>query len=220
MEIKKMRIEPAGKGQPNLFWGFDHSQDAKQKDQLLTRYSLAALEALKLNENIEVLPDPILHVIGVQFEQSDLETIDGSMSPSSFSKSRVRPDEEPEREVLTSRTITNGPLSQRQTSNEIQTLRERISGYSKEKPKNPLASITNKYTKPKGTYIFSPFCRDAVFLFFCSLLIIRLISERDSSEVEANPSKGRLHQHAAHHQRKHEQVQFEPLCGSKGLGAE
>lgn len=172
-----MKIEAPGKSATNLFWGFDHTEDNKHKDQLLTRYGLNILEALKLNENIETLPDPIFHVIGVLFEQSDLDTIDGSMSPSSFSKSRVRPDEEPDREVLTSRTLNNGPLSQRQASNEIQTLRERISGYSKEKPKNPLASITNKYTKPKGTFLSSVNCREPRLFFFRSLLIIRSVSE-------------------------------------------
>jgi len=153
MELKKLQMP--GEGEPGqLFWCYDFNAEGKGKEAGVYIESLNVLEDLNNPENLELLPDPTMHVIGVMFDRAEAEVAERSLSPSSLSKSRAWREED-EREIHTTRTM--GVQNNYDVSADASTLRERLVGNdtSKEKNKNTLASITNKYTKLKGSFDFT-----------------------------------------------------------------
>ena len=156
MDLRKMRF-PQSKplNSPLLYWCFDYTTETSHRESLVYNQSIDILDDLINSENIEMLPDPTVHVIGVIFDKPELEAAgleERSLSPSSVNRSKVRKDED-DTYMNTPRTI-NLPNTTRETSVEANSLREKAEAYSKEKNKGRITTITNKYMKPKGSIFF------------------------------------------------------------------
>lgn len=128
----------------------------------LQNQPISLLEDLATSDNVDFLPDPTINVIGVWFDkeiyENAMKVAERSASPSSVSKTRAYREEDSERDTGTSRTLINGSQYQNghDISTDLTTIRDKISGYSKEKNKSTLTSITNKYTKLKGSLLGDP----------------------------------------------------------------
>ena len=135
---------------PYLFWSFDFMADPKGKDSTIMNHPLSLLEDLSAAENIESLPDPIVHVIGVTFEKNDVDTADRSQSPSFHNKSATwRDGDLTDREIATSRTI-GGQNQALEMSAEPLSSRDKYGVGTKDANKSAIPSLANKYTKLKG----------------------------------------------------------------------
>jgi hypothetical protein len=153
MDIKRMRlIEDSEPLSSKLFWSFDYNAEVRNRNSALTLQSLSILDEMMGGDNVDMLPDPISNIIGVIFDKAEADTAERNLSPSSYTRSRGGRGDDTDRELNTPRNIGN--LTGRDTSGENLSIRQKdisSSGYSKDKNKSTLASITNKYTKLKGT---------------------------------------------------------------------
>jgi hypothetical protein len=154
MDIKRMRfVEDNEPLSSKLFWNFDYTIEVRNRNSALCLQSLSILDEMMGGDNVDMLPDPISNIIGVIFDKTEADTCERNHSPSSYSRSRGGRGDDTDRELNTPRNIGN--LTGRDTSGENLNLRNKdlsASGYSKDKNKSTLASITNKYTKLKGSY--------------------------------------------------------------------
>ena len=159
MELKRTRFpQDREERGPYLFWCYDFSSESKTKESCLYSQHISILDDLSSTDNVEMLPDPTLYVVGVHFEKSEADNIDRSLSPSTYSRSQRGKDDEfnlntdRERDPITNRT--NQALTGRDASGELISARDRQMTASKDKNKSTLTSFSNKYMKPRGRLSF------------------------------------------------------------------
>lgn len=161
MDIKRMRfVEDSEPLSSKLFWSFDYNAEVRNRNSALCLQSLSILDEMMNGDSTDMLPDPISNIIGVIFDQSEVDLYERNHSPSSYSRSRTGRGDDTDRDLNTPRNIGN--LTGRDTSGENLNIRNKdlsSSGYSKDKNKSTLASITNKYTKLKGSVSLLLFCQ-------------------------------------------------------------
>lgn len=151
MDVKKMRFSTDRESlSSKLFWSFDYNLDCRNKSDAINFQSIKVLDDMMGGDNVDMLPDPITHVVGIFFEKSEADTAERNNSPSSYTRSRGGRDDDTDREMNTPRGIGN--ITGRDASGDNLSLRHKeiSSATSKDKNKSTLASITNKYTKLKG----------------------------------------------------------------------
>lgn len=151
MDLKRMRF-PVDRQQsgPTLYWCFDYTTESRNKENFIYNQPLSILDDLATSDNIDMLPDPTVHVIGVHFERSEAESVERSLSPTSVSKSKARKEEEADSYIHTPRTV-HVPATAREASNEPLVLKDKAGSYAKEKNKGTLVSLTTKYSRTKGS---------------------------------------------------------------------
>lgn len=151
MDVKTMRfLSDRESLSSKLFWSFDYGMDCRNKTEAISLQSIKILDDMMGGDSVEMLPDPITHVVGIFFEKAEADIADRNYSPSSYTRSKGGRDDDTDREMNTPRGIGN--ITGRDVSGDNLSLRHKeiSSATSKDKNKSTLASITNKYTKLKG----------------------------------------------------------------------